>query len=368
MPSKECYDHLGNRFDSLYDMCKHWGIKISTYNKRVELGWSVEKILTTPIKASKPKEIIKDHLGNTFESVSVMCSYYNIKISTYKSRIESGWDLGRALTTPAEQSQICCLDHEGNKFESVAEMCRHWGITVSTFKNRVYRDGLSLEEALTTPINNGNKVYDHLGHEYNSLKEMCKHYRISVNTFRRRLKQGMSLKQVLTIPSRQLEQNQVDHLGNQFDSIKSMCEHWKIDYCTYRSRIKNGWSVKAALTTKVEGHINYRIDDGFGNSYDSLTVIAKKYNIANGTLYSRLHKRVDIVAALVVNSADALELKFIGLDGKARYTLNNFDNKLYTTRELVAKYRPEFIYAYDKHNPTGKYEPYKPNKEGTTHE
>lgn len=299
-----------------------------------------------------------DHLGNTFASVSAMCRHYNINLATYKDRIESGWDLGRALTTPTEHNQICCIDHEGNKFESRAEMCRHWGVTSSTFKNRVYRDGLSLEEALTAPINNGNKMHDHLGHEYNSLKEMCKHYEISVNTFRRRIKLGMNLKQALTIPLRQLEKNQVDHLGNQFDSIKSMCEHWGMHYYTYRNRIKSGWSVKDALTTRVDSHITYELDDGFGNSYDSIADMAKGYNIASGTLYSRLHKGVDIAAALVVNSEDALELQYIGLDGKARYIINHSDNKFYTARELVVKYRPDLIKVYDEHNPTGEYRPY----------
>lgn len=355
--SKPCTDHLGNRFNSIKGMCKHYNISVNTYNTRVKLGWSVEKILTTPVKAIKLKEIVKDHLGNTFASVSAMCRHYNINVYTYKDRIESGWDLGRALTTPTEQSKVCCTDHEGNKFESIAQMCRHWGVTVSTFRNRVYRDGLSLEEALTTPVNNSNKIHDHLGNEYNSLNEMCKHYEISVSTFRRRLKLGMNLKQALTIPSRQLEKSQVDHLGNQFDSIKSMCEYWKVDYYTYRSRIKSGWSVKDALTTKAESKINYIIDDGFGNNKYNIVELASKYNIGYNTLYARLKYNVEPSVALIVNT-DKVQFAFLGLDGKARYMLNRCEVKMYTARELVEKYRPDLLEAYDKHNPTGKYEPY----------
>lgn len=38
MANKERYDHLGNRFDSVSDMCKHWGVNIQTYYCRIRSG------------------------------------------------------------------------------------------------------------------------------------------------------------------------------------------------------------------------------------------------------------------------------------------------------------------------------------------
>ena len=50
---KPCSDHLGNKFDSITDMCKYWNISISTFTSRVNSGWSLKNALETRIKSNK---------------------------------------------------------------------------------------------------------------------------------------------------------------------------------------------------------------------------------------------------------------------------------------------------------------------------
>ena len=358
MASKQpCIDHLGNSFNSIASMCKHYNISRSTYNIRTKLGWSLDAILTTPIRTKSIRGNVMDHLGNRFKTISDMCEHYGIGVETYRARLKYGWDLERVLTTPVSKHQSYCIDHRGNKFESEAEMCKHWGVTQSAFRGRFFRGGCSLEEALTTPLNSRYTVYDHLGNAYKSMNDMCKHYNINTYTFSRRVKLGMDLEKALTTPLRESEKPQIDHLGNKFDSIASMCKYWGLDYVIYNSRIKRGWSIKDALTTEV----GYFIEDGLGGRYKSIKDMAKHYNINIITLYNRLGNKSDIVTALVVDSKVALGFLFLGLDRKARYSINHANSKPYTTRELIAKYRPDLLSAYDKYNPTGKYEPYRPN-------
>ena len=68
---KQCRDHLGNLFPSISVMCSYYNITINNFNSRRRYGWSLEKILTTPLKANMGKRAIpcKDYLGNTFKSV-----------------------------------------------------------------------------------------------------------------------------------------------------------------------------------------------------------------------------------------------------------------------------------------------------------
>ena len=46
---KECYDHLGNKFKSLTDLCKAYNITRYNYRDRKNQGWTLEEILTTNI-------------------------------------------------------------------------------------------------------------------------------------------------------------------------------------------------------------------------------------------------------------------------------------------------------------------------------
>ena len=52
--SKECYDHLGNVFKSVNDMCKNYGINTRTFRSRIIAGLSVRDALTLKVKS-------KDH-------------------------------------------------------------------------------------------------------------------------------------------------------------------------------------------------------------------------------------------------------------------------------------------------------------------
>jgi len=96
------------------------------------------------------KQACKDHLGNKYNSLSEMCAQYNIKPETFQRRIKVyGWPLDKSLTEPvkANGGQFC-YDHEGTQFKSESLMCIHWGINRKTFRYRI-NQGLSIEDALT---------------------------------------------------------------------------------------------------------------------------------------------------------------------------------------------------------------------------
>lgn len=101
-----------------------------------------------------------------------------------------------------------------------------------------------------------------------------------------------------------------------------------------------------------------------GVCHQSIRSLSKDWEINYSTLWYRLKHGIEMCVALVAK--DPVKLRFVGLDGKARYILNGSDRILYTARELIEKFRPDLLKAYDKHNPTGEYEPYKPNKEDIT--
>ena len=79
--SKQCVDHLGNKFDSEKEMCQYWNIKPQTFRERQKRSWSLEKSLC---EKNNNLKSCTDHLGNKFDSITDMCQYWNIGQATFK--------------------------------------------------------------------------------------------------------------------------------------------------------------------------------------------------------------------------------------------------------------------------------------------
>lgn len=95
----KCEDHNGREYASVTAMCKAYCIKLNTYRGRIRDGWTMERSLTqSPIDYSK---CVTDHYGNHFSSTQSMCKEYGIDRRTFTVRVkELGWSVEKALTTP----------------------------------------------------------------------------------------------------------------------------------------------------------------------------------------------------------------------------------------------------------------------------
>lgn len=87
-PKIECTDHKGKIFASKTDMCAEYGISINTFAARIKQGWTVERALTTPV-FTKHKTQISDTIGNTFDSIRDMCKHYGVIQSNYYVLIQN---------------------------------------------------------------------------------------------------------------------------------------------------------------------------------------------------------------------------------------------------------------------------------------
>ena len=50
MQNYQYTDHLGNKFNSIKDMCKYWNVNVKTYTTRYKKGWSLKESLTVSYK------------------------------------------------------------------------------------------------------------------------------------------------------------------------------------------------------------------------------------------------------------------------------------------------------------------------------
>lgn len=145
-------DHLGNVFDSTNQMCKYWGVSKSKYLSRINSGWSKEKALSTKedMYIRGELEDRTDHLGQVFDSIIQMCEHWGVNPRTYKNRIRRGkWSKEKALTYSNQSiTQIeDRTDHLGNVFETQGKMCKKYNVDHNTYLQRI-KSYHSKEEAL----------------------------------------------------------------------------------------------------------------------------------------------------------------------------------------------------------------------------
>jgi hypothetical protein len=169
-------DHLGNEYNSLSDLCKAHCISLDYFLRRIRYN-SIKNIL-----------IFKDYLGNKYDTKSDMCKAYNMTTTTYDSRIEKGWSKKKTLTSPVYK------DHLGNEYDTLNDMCNEYNIPSSIYKDRI-KAGLSKEKALTKPV-----YKDHNGTLYSSIEDMCNKYNIAVKLYKSRINKGWSVQSALVTP------------------------------------------------------------------------------------------------------------------------------------------------------------------------
>lgn len=148
-PIPPAIDHLGNKFPTLTAMCVKWGIPREVYYGRREDGWSVEEALTTPVGDRGKCNITDPETGYTYTTIAEAAAAAGITRAAMWRRIHRGRypDLvfygGNLSRTPSQ-------DHLGREFPTIRAMCKAWGISFSRYTYRI-NHGWSIEQALTSP-------------------------------------------------------------------------------------------------------------------------------------------------------------------------------------------------------------------------
>lgn len=187
-----------------------------------------------------------------------------------------------------------CRDHKGTEYPSRTAMLKIYGLSTRTFKTRL-KFGWSLEKALTEPIRKVHVVTDHNGTVYATIVDMAAAYGINVSTLQNRIKLGWSIEDALTKDIRTVR----DHLGNTYDNMNNMLEKYNISESTYHTRLTRGWSLEKALTTPIKTTAQgLKIEDPYGNTYDSMTHITSQYNIRYNLYTDRINKGYTTAEAL----------------------------------------------------------------------
>ena len=118
--AKKVYvDSKGNSYASMKELISAYGITNNTYYSRRALGWSREEALTGVHNAIRKKRdrVITDHLGNKYNTLKEMCNAWGIELYNYERRRRKGWSMEEILTTPGTK-----IDKEEKQNIDIARM------------------------------------------------------------------------------------------------------------------------------------------------------------------------------------------------------------------------------------------------------
>ena len=259
MSKKEYRDHLGNVYSSIKDMCDFYGVNPRTFRHRLHnKGLSLKDSLELPINRGR------SNCGNRIKTceIEAMCKKSGIRDDLLYQRIRRyGWSAEKAATAPKYRTSIVVKDHLGNTFNSLNEMAKYWHISRQSYCDRI-KAGMTIEEALTTPKRGESwTCFDHFGNEYASEASMCQHYHISKCTYRQRISHGMSVHDALTMPPKTTNKKKsVLYNGQRYASLDELCTAKNMNINTVHKRINRGWSLQEALTIPKNMYIGeYRV-------------------------------------------------------------------------------------------------------------
>lgn len=105
-PANGVYDHAGNHYDNMPQMLTAYNVSRGAFYYRRKKKHTLQECLEgykhTRTRCRTRCIRSEDHLGNVFESVKEMCEHYGITPTTYCKRIERGYTVEQALTKPVK--------------------------------------------------------------------------------------------------------------------------------------------------------------------------------------------------------------------------------------------------------------------------
>ena len=204
MPLHAATDHNGTTYRSVKEMCEHWGIVLTTFYGRLNKGWSLEEALTTKANSTRLTEPAQDHLGNHFDTITAMCKHWGITTQIYYKRLNKGWELERILTTPPDRkpNKHKVIDADGREFKSIREFADFHNIPYSTALLRISK-GMSVQEL--TEGSKRREVTAPDGTVFPNTSEMCRYYGVKRSTYQTRMEMGMTMSEALGLTNKDVK-------------------------------------------------------------------------------------------------------------------------------------------------------------------
>lgn len=120
----------GHTYKSIRSMCTANGMSSATVCRHIAAETDMQSAVVTALERTGTRAASKacaDHIGQTHDNETRMCAAWGVRLTTFRRRIRTGWSVQRALTVPPN-AEDTVYDPVGREFKSATEMCRSWHV------------------------------------------------------------------------------------------------------------------------------------------------------------------------------------------------------------------------------------------------
>ena len=203
----------GVEYPNLPSIAEAYGITKNCVYKRHSRGAKGDDLVPEkkrknyikPTKKIKYRHVIN---GIGYKSRRQACKKYNIKEVTVRKRMERGWSLENAVTTPARFHYVPNDDLgsgtaksvtvEGKKFRTISEAAREYGLIPENVQVALQK-GFTIEQALKLEIRPTEASFFFEGKFYKSREHLCRKFNFSSSLMHNRLNRGLTIREALNL-------------------------------------------------------------------------------------------------------------------------------------------------------------------------
>ena len=245
----------GKTFSSVENFCEYFDISISSVRTKLKKGMSFQEI----VDSIKFIEID----GLLFKSLSSISEYFGLDKNTYYNRVISGKDIKESLIYKPFNLKDCIYSKKGilfnnKEFSSFVEIANYYSIPFPLFALKV-NETLSINEAIhiknknytkglvkRNPKKNNSYNISYNGKIYTSLKSLCCELNLPYRTINLRVSKGMPLKEAILMGVSSLKKS-ITLFGKEFPSVSSAYKYHNVSKTEVRYRVLNGMSIEEAI-------------------------------------------------------------------------------------------------------------------------
>jgi hypothetical protein len=154
-----CYLDYGGEHLCLSAWAEKLGLDHQVLRYRVRKGWPAWRVIETPVKTTAERLIA--YRGQQLRIIE-WAKKLGMKYETLYGRLQNGWSVKRAFETPVGEVRIArshdnrFIRHEG-QYLSEVEWAKTLGMKVSTFQSRI-DSGWSMTHIISTPVRVGRRA------------------------------------------------------------------------------------------------------------------------------------------------------------------------------------------------------------------
>lgn len=156
----------GVGYNSYQDACRKNNLNYITFRKRIEWGWSVERAITTPslkynytFQPGSGTARKVEVEGKKYRSIAEAARAYNLTPESVVASLKLGQTIEQALNLE-KRNLFSTIIYKGKKYDNLRELASYLNFDFNRLRSRVQFQGLSIDEAIKLgdkPIKNSGR-------------------------------------------------------------------------------------------------------------------------------------------------------------------------------------------------------------------